>query len=559
MLDVKIVGGSIVDGTGSARYTGDVGIRGGRIVSLGRVSEEAKESIDADGMIVAPGFIDVHTHYDAQVFWDRMLSVSPWHGVTTVVMGNCGFGIAPTRPADREMIIQSLERVEGMDPDCLRQGIGEWPFETFSEYLAAIEKHGCGINVAALIGHLPTRFYVMGEEAIDRAARPEEVVRMQEIVRDAMRAGAVGFSTSYGNAHFGYKGLPVASRFAAYSETRALVDVLREFPKAVFAPNIGEGMTLDDLAEIAESTRANISWAPLITNEVLFDSNHKDQLARTAEIARGGLTIAAQFSPRPMSFTYQFSAPMLFTGFPAFSDAKNATRSQKLEIFRDPRFRAQFNKDVETRGEKLKNSIARTIVEESGNPRYDGRSLQDIAADRKVSLVDAAVDIAVETDLTARFRMPLGNHLEENVEPLLHDPHTLISLGDGGAHATQLCDACIPTFVLRRWVREKGSLALEEAVRLMTSRLADLYNLPERGRLRVGNPADVVVFDERTVGDGPLHRIRDLPAGGERLVSEGIGIDAVFVNGTLIRRRGQEAIRADGPMPGQVLRSALAA
>src|SRR5713101_4021049 len=210
--DLKITGGSIIDGTGSARYAGDVGIAGGKVVALGRAPEDARETIDATGRVVCPGFVDIHTHYDAQIFWDRMLSVSPWHGVTTVVMGNCGFGIAPTRPADREIIVQSLERVEGMDPESLRQGIGEWPFETFPEYLDAVEERGCAINVGVLIGHLATRFYVMGEDAIQREANQEEVTRMQGIIRGAMQAGAVGFSTSYGNAHFGYKGLPVASR-----------------------------------------------------------------------------------------------------------------------------------------------------------------------------------------------------------------------------------------------------------------------------------------------------------------------------------------------------------
>jgi N-acyl-D-amino-acid deacylase len=555
MLDIKIVGGSVVDGTGGQRYLGDVGIQDGKIVALGKVDGDAHTVIDAAGKIVTPGFIDIHTHYDAQIFWDRMLSVSPWHGVTTVVMGNCGFGIAPTRPTDREIIVQSLERVEGMDPESLRQGIGEWPFETFPDYLDAVEERGCAINVGVLIGHLATRFYVMGEDAIRREANRDEISRMQEIIRGAMKAGAVGFSTSYGNAHFGYKGLPVASRFAAYQETRALVDVLKEFPGAVFAPNIGEGMTIDDLGEIAENTRASVCWAPLITNEVLFDSNHHDQLAQTAALAERGLVIAAQYSPRPMSFTYQFSAPMLFTGMTSFKEAKNATSAEKLVIFRDPAFRKQFRADMEARGEKLLRAVGKTVVEESGDASADGKSLADIAVERNTHPADAAIDIAVATDLKARFRMPLGNHLEENVEPLLHSPHTLISLGDAGAHATQLCDACIPTFVLRRWVREKGSLSLEEAVRMLTSRLADIYNLGDRGRLMVGRPADVVVFDAKTVADGPLRRISDLPAGGERLVSDGLGIEAVIVNGVLIRHQGKDAVDFAKPLPGQVLRS----
>ncbi|MBO9380601.1 amidohydrolase family protein [Sphingomonas histidinilytica] len=556
MLDIKIIGGDIIDGTGSERYRGDVAIKDGRVVALGKVDEPARQTIDASGKVVAPGFVDVHTHYDAQVFWDRLLSVSPWHGVTTVVMGNCGFGIAPTRPADREIIVQSLERVEGMDPDCLRQGIGEWPFESFPEYLDALEKRGLGINAGVLVGHLATRFYVMGEEAIQRHATDDEVVRMQDIIRSAMRAGAVGFSTSYGGAHFGYKGLPVASRFAAYEETRALADVLADFPGAIFAPNIGEGITLVDLEEIGSRTNATISWAPLITSEVLFQSDHEEQLAQTAHLASRGLSIAAQFSPKPMVFAYQFSAPMLFTGMKAFSEVRVADDARKLEIYADPAFRELFRAEIDGGTENFVRAIAKTEIGDGGNdPALENRTLGEVAEERGVHPIDVALDLAIASNLEIRFRMPLGNHLEDRVEPLLHSPHTLISLGDGGAHASQLCDACIPTFVLRRWVREKRVLSLEEAVRLLTSRPADLYNLADRGRLMVDRPADVVVFDPETVGDGPLRRIFDLPGGGERLVSDGLGVAAVIVNGTLIRQNGEDVVDPEGRLPGQLLRS----
>jgi N-acyl-D-aspartate/D-glutamate deacylase len=405
-----------------------------------------------------------------------------------------------------------------------------------------------------LVGHLAARFYVMGEQAIERHATSDEVDQMRDIVRSAMKAGAVGFSTSYGGAHFGYKGLPVASRFAAYEETRALADVLAEFPGAVFSPNIGEGMTLDDLEEIGERTNATISWAPLITSEVLFLSDHEEQLAQTAELASKGLSIAAQFSPKPMVFSYQFSAPMLFTGMKAFSEARTADLEGKKAIYADPAFRAAFREEIDRGSENFVRAIGKTEIGDGSDPALEGRTLEDVAAERGVHPIDVALDLALQSNLEARFRMPLGNHLEERVEPLLHSPHTLISLGDGGAHASQLCDACIPTFVLRRWVRENGAITLEEAVRLLTSRPADLYNLSDRGRLMVGRPADVVVFDPETVGDSPLRRIFDLPGGGERLVSDGIGIEAVIVNGTLIRQHGEDMVDPKGDLPGKVLR-----
>jgi len=554
MLDLKLVGGTIVDGTGASRYRGDVGIKDGKIVALGSVSEDAESVVDAAGMIVAPGFVDIHTHYDAQIFWDRMVSVSPWHGVTTIVIGNCGFGIAPTRPSDREIIIQSLERVEGMNADSLRQGIGEWPFETFEEFLAAIEERGCAVNVGVLTGHLPTRIYVMGLDAMKRAARPDEVEQMKALVKQAMDAGALGFATSYGTAHFGYQGLPVASRFGTMEELSAIVSVLKDYSGSIFTPNIGEGVGFDDLEKILSDTNVNVAWAPLITSEVINMSDSQRQLDATNRLASMGYNITAQFSPKPFTFEYRFSEPTLFLVLDVFDPIRTASHEEKLQIYASPEFRKGFREQVESRNFNFVTSVNATVVGDGADPKYDGRTLEEIAKEEGKHVTDVALDIAIASDLEARFRWPQGNHVPSEVEPLLHNPNTLISLGDGGAHNSQLCDACIPTYLLGHWVREMEALSLEEAVRLLTSRPADIFGISDRGRLMVGRPADIVMFDESRVMSGPLRRVYDLPANGDRLVSEGIGIEAVIVNGVIIRRGGEDAIDPNGDMPGTLLR-----
>jgi N-acyl-D-amino-acid deacylase len=556
MFDMLISGGTIVDGSGKPGYRGEVGIKDGRIVALGAVEGQAATVIDATGKIVAPGFIDIHTHYDAQIFWDRMLSVSPWHGVTTVIMGNCGFAIAPTRQAHQELIVQSLERVEGMNSDTLREGIGRWPFESFPQYLEAVASRGVAINVGVLAGHLATRFYVMGEEAVGRESTSDELRQMTRLVTEAMDAGAFGFSTSYGASHVGWKGLPVASRYASFEETRTLAGVLKKFPGAVFSPNLGADLNFDQLGLIAKDTDANVMWAALVTSEVVSDSNPDEQMRRTRQYVAQGLRMNAQFSPRPIMFEYQFASPLLFEAMPAFGAATKADAAGRLRLFADPTFRRGFCEAVDARHAGFREAVARTRVGDGSDPALLDRYLGDLARERGISPIEVALDLAIESKLEARFRMPLGNHLDEKVQPFLRDPNTAISLSDAGAHASQLCDACIPTFLLRRWVREKNVLTLEEGVRQLTSRLADLYQIKDRGRLQIGKPADVVVFDAATVCDGPLRRVWDLPAGGNRLVSDGIGIDAVIVNGTLIRRHGGDVIDKNGPLPGQVLRRA---
>ena len=295
-FDIKISGGTVVDGTGKPGFKGEVGIRAGKIAEVGPRLGKATETIEADGMVVAPGFVDVHTHYDAQLMWDRMLSISPWHGVTTVVMGNCGFTVAPTRREHRELIMQTLEKVEGMSIEALRSGLGtDWPFETFPEYLDAVERHGTAINVAALVGHTAVRLNVMGEEAAERAATEGEVARMRAIVREAIEAGAIGFSTSASRTHVGFQGKPVASRLADFQEVRALAGALKDAQAGIFQATVGPGLFQDEFAEIYRECGRPVTWTALLTG-FFGEATHDQQLAKALELSPGNAKATANLA-----------------------------------------------------------------------------------------------------------------------------------------------------------------------------------------------------------------------------------------------------------------------
>jgi N-acyl-D-aspartate/D-glutamate deacylase len=553
--DLKISGGTIVDGSGSPRRRGDVGIKDGRVVALGEAPGSAAREIDATGRVVCPGFVDVHTHYDAQVLWDRLLSISPWHGVTTVVMGNCGFGIAPVRKDHRQLLIQTLEKVEGMSAAALQEGLGDWGFETFPQYLDLVEQRGSAINVAALIGHTPLRLYVMGEEATERAATADEVAAMRRIVREALDAGALGLATSKLQAHVGFGGRPVPSRAADFEEVRALASTIKDAGHGMLQTTLGPGLLLEQLEQLAGETGASISWSALLAGSAFGKSGHKAQLAKSDEMAGRGLRIAPQVTPRPLNFEFQFKEPTILEGMSFFKPVAAADFQGKRALYRDAGFRQQFRVRWDTAWPELKTAFGLiAIAEYALEPQLEERLLSEVARERGVHPVDLALDMALATELEARFRMPLANHDEDQVQELLTNRNMVLGLSDAGAHASQLCDACQATHLLGRWVREKKVLSIEEAVRMLTSRPAEVFGIQDRGRLAVGAPADVVVFDPDTVAAGPLTRVNDLPAGAPRLVSQAFGIDAVIVNGVVVRQGGQDAVPAGQPLPGRLLR-----
>jgi N-acyl-D-aspartate/D-glutamate deacylase len=558
--DLKIAGGTLIDGTGAPARPGDVGIRGGRIVALGATPGRAAETLDAAGRAVAPGFIDLHTHYDAQILWDPLLSISPWHGVTTVVMGNCGFGVAPTRPAHRGLILRTLEKVEGMSLACLEAGCGtEWPFETFPQYLDAIERRGVAINVGAFVGHTPLRLYVMGEEAIERPATEAETARMRGLVREALDAGALGFATSKAPTHVGYGGRPVPSRLAELDELLALTGALGEAGRGIVQATVGPGLFFDEFAALARAARRPVTWTALLAG-MLGPGSHRFLLERSAALVAEGLPIVPQVSCRALNFDFDFAEPFAFESLPVFRPVSAADRAGKKKIYGDPSFRDTMRQVFGSpMAGPFAGSPARTWISSSPTePGLEERTVAEVAAERGVDPVDLMLDLALATDLKARFRMAIVNYNEDEVAELLTHPATVLGLSDAGAHASQLCDACFSTHLLGRWVRERGTLALEEAVRMLTTRPAEVVGITDRGRLALGLAGDVVVFDPARVGAGALRRVHDLPAGADRLVSDAHGIEAVVVNGTVVRRAGRDAVEPGGALPGKLLRGGRA-
>ena len=551
--DLLIRGGDLIDGTGAPARRGDVAIRDGRVAALGEVKGSARETLDASGCVVAPGFVDIHTHYDAQVLWDRLLSISPWHGVTSVVMGNCGFGIAPTRAEHRDLILRTLESVEGMSLDALRAGVGDdWPFESFPEYLDAVEARGTAIHVGALIGHTPLRMYVMGEESTEREASAEEIARMRALVKQALDAGAIGFATSKAPTHVGYAGKPVPSRQASFEEILALAGPLAEAGHGLTQCTVGSGLFIPQLAELQRSTGRTVSWTALLTG--MFPPEMVASTLEThAQLQAEGVEVVPQVSCRPLVVEFQFRAPFPFESLSLFKEISAADLAGKKRLYADPAWREKFREKA-SQG-VLTGSWSDMVISECRHePGLTERNVAEVAQERGVHPADLALDVALADDLEARFRMPVANTDEAAVADLLRNPNTVLGLSDAGAHASQLCDACAPTHLLGHWVREKGVLSLEEAVRQLTSATADHFGLRDRGRLAVGGPADVCVFEPDTVGCSPLRRVRDFPAGADRLVSDAEGIRAVIVEGTPVRLDGKDAVDPEGPLPGRLLR-----
>ena len=566
-LDLKITGGTLIDGTGSPRRRADVGVKDGRVVAVGTDLAAACESFDAQGRVVAPGFVDIHTHYDAQVLWDPELTVSPWHGVTTAVLGNCGFGVAPTRPEHRDLILRTLERVEGMSLSALEAGLGSsWPFQSFPEYMDQLERVPLGINVAVMVGHTPVRLWVMGDEATTRPATANEVAQMRALVRQAMDAGAVGFATSVSKVHVGYAGRPVPSRLADFDEMLELARAVGESGHGLIHYNVGRDPLWQAYEQLHAASGRPVVWTSLLAGS-LGPGSHRAHLDRAAEQRRQGLPIHGQGACRPIQFEFDFRSPVVFDTWASFEPVRMAgDEAQRRAIYADPAFRARLKRQVagrgpddawfagkEAEGDTRRASFREMTISWAADAELLERKLVDLARERRVDAVDLMLDLALESDLQMRWRMALLNFDESEVSEILADPHVVLGLGDGGAHMSQLCDACHPTYLLGHWVRERDALSLEEAVRRLSSHPADVFGLHDRGRVAPGLPADLVVFDPDQVGAGPLQRVYDLPAGQDRLISRPTGIEAVFVNGQRLGTPAQA-----GPAAGRLLRQRAA-
>ena len=549
--DIKITGGEIVDGSGAPRRKGDVGIKDGKVVALGEAPGSAKQTIDAKGMIVSPGFVDVHTHYDAQVLWDPMLTISPWHGVTSVVVGNCGFGVAPTKPEHRELILRTLERVEGMSIAALKAGIGaEWPFQTFPEYMDALDRQPLGINVAVMVGHTPVRLSVMGDEATTRAATPAEVAEMKGIVAEAMAVGAVGFATSVSKVHIGYSGRPVPSRLAEFGEMLEIADAVGKSGHGIIHYNVGRDPRWDEYEQLHRKSGRPIIWTALLAGS-LGPNSHRPQLKKSGEQIARGLPIYPQGACRPIQIEFDFRSPVVFDTFASFERLRAAgTDDERRVVYADKAFRDRVKTQLagrgsddqwfmgkEVEGDTRREMFRNLVISSTQDTKLIERKLVDVAKERGVDPVDLMFDFAGQ-DLRIKLRANVLNFVEQEVREIIQDPNVLIALGDGGAHMSQLCDACYATHLLGHWVRDDKALTLEQAVHQLTQRPADIFGLKDRGRLAVGLPADIVVFDPATIGASKLERVNDLPAGEDRLISRPRGVKAVIVNGVALPEPG---------------------
>ena len=554
--DLIIKNGTLIDGTGAARRRGDVAIKDGLIAAVGDVEGAADRVIDASDLIVSPGFIDPHTHYDAQICWDGEVTPSAWHGVTSVVMGNCGVGIAPCLPGAREIAMRDLVNVEAIPFDVLEQGI-TWNWESFPEYLDAAEARGSALNLGFLAPLTPFRHYVMGEESMERSATPEETAKIKALLHEAMAAGAFGFSSTILNQHLGFGGRPLACRNASPEELTAYANVLKECGKGAIEIALTRQVAVleeeqcETLDLLLEQSGRPVTFIALFDRDDISEAVRNTLALAAPQIAKGA---RPQTSPLPLTREIDMRSPFSFAGFPAwkrvFSDtSKEAQRA----VYGDTAFRDAFRED-------LKNPLAfgdwnRIVLHEARNPdlkKFEGLSVTKIAEAQGKDGVDAFLDVTLADDLQCEFTMSSYNTRVDRVKEILANRDVLIGLGDAGAHVDMMCDAGYPTYTLGTWVREREIMTLEEGVRRMTSDPADFFGIANRGRLATGMAADVTVFDAETIGSGNRGvRRHDLPGGGKRMVMPSQGVEMTVVNG--------EVTWADGAVQdaraGQVLRS----
>ena len=554
--DLVIKNGLLIDGTGAPGRRADMAIDAGRITEIGRVSGSAKRVIDADGLAVAPGFIDPHTHYDAQICWDGALTPSSWHGVTSVVMGNCGVGIAPCKPAAREITMRDLVNVEAIPFEVLNQGI-TWDWETFPQYLDAAAQRKPSLNLAFLAPLTPFRHYVMGEASMEREASVAETASIKALLGEAMDAGAFGFSSTLLNQHMGYAGRPLACRNASRAELKAYCNALKERSKGSIEIAMTKQIGVMDDPELELLDFMLTESARPITFIAMFDRDDISEAVRTSlrkaapMIARGA---RPQTSPLPLTREVNMRNPFSFAAFPSWKRVfEDKSKEAQAAVYRDPAFRAQFREELKSpAGFGNWERITVHEVKSAALKNLEGQTVAELAAAQGKDGVDAFLDLTLADDLDNEFTMTSFNNRVDRMAEILNNPAMLLGLGDGGAHLDMLCDSGYPSYVLGTWVRERKVLTLEHAVQRMTSDPADFFGIKDRGRLAPGLAADVAIFDPATVGSvGRPERLYDLPGGAKRMVMRSQGIEYTVVNGQVTWERGA----LTGASAGVVLRS----
>ena len=546
-----IKNGLVVDGTGNPGFIADVLIEGDRVIEIGS-NLQGDIVIDASGRVVAPGFIDIHTHYDAQAFWDPALTPSCYHGVTTVVAGNCGFSIAPTKPQDRALIANTMEKVEDMDPATLNAGI-PWDFESFPEYLASIEQHGTLLNFAAYVGHTPLRIFVMGDQSVGRAATADEISRMADLVSEAMESGAAGFATSFAVTHRGADGQPIPSRWAAAEEIEALCKAVGDSGRGVIGVNGGENLSFADCYVLQPKVGAPITYTALLTTS---QGTHLAAVEVHKEGLRQGVDVWPQVSCRPLSFSMTMVEPFTLNTSPVFAELMPKSIDERREAFASHEWRNRVRVGWVNKQGLIPRWDSYEIMDAPSSPELVGRRLADIASETGADSFDLLLELALlEPDLKLRVKAMLANDDAEGVAMLLNTEGCTLGLSDAGAHVGQLCDAVLSTDLLGSWVRDRKVLTLENAVHKLTQVQADLFGFTDRGVLRVGALADVVVFDAATVSPGPVRRVVDFPANGERLTADQpTGMHHLFVNGVEVQRDGKLLQPALNYLPGRLVK-----
>lgn len=560
--DLLIKNGTVVDGSGNPGYRADVAVSGGKIAAIGRINERAKQTIDAEGHIVSPGFVDGHTHMDAQIFWDPIGSCSSYHGVTSVVMGNCGFTLAPCKQEDADMVFRNLERAEDLSREAMLEGI-DWRWETFPEFLDVIDELPKGINYAGYIGHSALRTYVMGERAFSEAAGEDDVRHMQQLVKQAMHAGAIGFSTSRTFNHLTADDRPVASRLAEWDEVRAIVNAVGETGKGLFEI-AGEAPGRDPariaeyhgrLRDLAVESGVPQTWG-------MFSVRAAPDLWRPYfdlldETAAAGGRMFAQVHSRALSSLLSFESNTPFDTWEYWSDFRQLPLAEQAAKMRNPEIKAKLIEVAsrEYTGPRVVGAEARPpewdYIYPMDDMVYDKPSMAQLAQAKGVHPVELMIDMALERDLKMFFRQPIANEDQSQVLDMMKHPRSVITFSDSGAHVSQIMDSSLQTHLLSYWVREKQAMTLEEAVKQITYNTATMWGLHDRGLVREGMAADLVVFDADTIGARMPDVVHDLPAGAKRLKQTADGILNTVVNGEILLTNNEHS----GAVPGRLLRS----
>ena len=564
--DLVIKNGTVIDGSGLPRYRADVGVCEGRIVTIGRIREPASEVVDAEGQVVAPGFVDGHTHMDAQLFWDPLGQSSCFHGITTAVMGNCGFTLAPCAAADKHLVIRNLQRAEDLSPEAMDAGI-KWQWTTFPEFLDCVESLPKGINYAGYIGHSALRTYVMGERAFEQQASETDMAAMERELREAISAGAIGFTTSRSPSHETPDDRPVASRVANWNEVRRLVGVMGDLNAGIMEL-AGEGVDRapDDpglhdyhvrLRELAVETGRPITFGVFSRRGV--PDVWRKYLALLDDTAAAGGRMFAQVHSRSLSALLSFRTQLPFDPLPVWKEFRALPLTEQHRRLRDPEQRRRLVDASEVRDNR------RYIGTEARPAEYDWlfvfdtvegphRTVAEVARERGQHPAETMIDLALEKGLDRFFLQPLANEDQDYALELMRHPRTVTTFSDSGAHVSQLMDSSLQSHLLSHWVREKQAFTLEQAVRMLTLVPATLWGFADRGLVREGMAADLVVFDPDTIGAEMPEVVDDLPAGARRLVQRARGIGATIVNGEVLLRDGKHT----GALPGQLLRGPLA-